>query len=235
MKQSIYSIFYNKLPVKKEFLFPINKKRMITFLNPYYMEILKEYSWLYTQFGYICSDGMIPILLNKITGNPKSSRISFDMTSIGKTVLQYAEDNQMSIYFIGAKELEIKHFIDIIKKEYPQLNIIGFHHGYFSNNEDKIVEQIIDLKPDIVVVGMGAPKQDLFAIHLQQHGFNGTIYTCGGFIHQTCQKINYYPHWINKLNLRTFYRLLHEPYVWKRVIKYYPSFIFKYTYFLLSK
>lgn len=235
MKQSIYSIFYDKLPIKAESLLPANTKKKITFLNPYYMEVLKEYSWLYKQFDYICSDGIIPILLNKLTGNPKSNRISFDMTSIGKTVLQYAENNKMSTYFIGAKELEIKHFINIIKKEYPQLNIAGFHHGYLDNNENQIIKQIMDLKPNIVIVGMGAPKQDLFAINLQRNGFNGTIYTCGGFIHQTSQKINYYPRWINKLNLRTFYRLYHEPYVWKRVIKYYPPFILKYTHFLLSK
>lgn len=38
----------------------------------------------------------------------------------------------------------------------------------------------------------------------------GIAFTCGGFLHQTSHKINYYPNWVNKLNLRAFYRLTHE-------------------------
>lgn len=235
MKKTIYSIFYNKLPTNITALLPTNEPKTVTFLNPYYMEIVKRETCLYEKFNYICSDGMIPIFLNKLTGHKKSLRISFDMTSLGKLVLQYAEKHQLGIFFIGAKDVEIKKFVTIIKQEYPHLNIIGSHHGYIADCNDDICLQIISSAPHIVIIGMGAPKQDRFAINLQKCGYQGTIYTCGGFIHQTCQKINYYPRWIDKLNLRTFYRLLHEPYVWKRVIRYYPAFVFKYTHYLLSK
>jgi len=74
----------------------------------------------------------------------------------------------------------------------------------------------LDINPDVVVVGMGALVQDRFAVLLRDLGCRSSIYTCGGFLHQTINRINYYPKWINRLHLRTLYRLIKEPYVWKQ-------------------
>ena len=235
MDYSFYSLFYNKLPNHYYELLPIrNKAKIVTFLNPYYMEAFKLDTSLYSQFDYICSDGMIPILLNNITNKNKSSRISFDMGSVAKDVFNYGITQSLSFYFVGSQEQNIKRFTKIIQQNYPKLSIQGFHHGYI-NDYQMIIKTIIDSKADIVVIGMGAPKQDIFAIKLKESGYKGTIYTCGGFIHQTTKSINYYPKWINKYNLRFIYRIIHEPHVIKRIIKYYPKFIFKYVYFLIFK
>ena len=45
----------------------------------------------------------------------------------------------------------------------------------------------------------------------------GIGFTCGGFLHQTAQRMNYYPDWINKYNLRAFYRLYKEKGLFKRL------------------
>lgn len=229
---SIYSIFYEKLPSHIIDLLPQEKNKLITFLNPYYMELLHKKPDLYRNFDYICSDGMIPIILNKIWNCSKSFRISFDMTSLAKILFTNIETTGESIYFIGSKQEDIEMFIHTVKKCYSQINIVGYHNGYIKNQFKKISDTIISYEPDIVVIGMGAPLQDEFAVYLHNEGFKGTIYTCGGFFHQTTKKINYYPTWINKLNLRTLYRLFKEPYIIKRVLIYYPFFILKYSAFL---
>ena len=232
MNSELYSIFYRKQPSNIKQLLPeANTAKCITFLNPYYLETIQSSNNLYKEFDYICSDGMIPILLQKLTRNNNSKRISFDMTSLAKRVFDESSKYKYSIYFIGAKEHEIKQFINIIQEKYPLLKIIGYHHGYV-NNFDQINKTIINLNPQITIIGMGAPKQDEFALKLKKNGYKGTIYTCGGFIHQTTNNINYYPKWIDKLNLRTISRLIYEPYVWKRVLKYYPPIIIKYFLFL---
>ena len=120
----------------------------------------------------------------------------------------------------------------IIQNSFPFLNIVGYHHGFINGQESLIANEIIDINPDVVVVGMGALVQDRFAVLLRDLGCRSSIYTCGGFLHQTVNRINYYPKWINRLHLRTLYRLIKEPYVWKRVILYYPRFVCKYIYYL---
>jgi N-acetylglucosaminyldiphosphoundecaprenol N-acetyl-beta-D-mannosaminyltransferase len=81
------------------------------------------------------------------------------------------------------------------------------------------------VKPDIVIVGMGAIAQERFLLGLKQAGFSGKGFTCGGFIHQTASnKIDYYPRWVDKLNLRFLYRMLKESYTRQRYAK--AAFLF---------
>lgn len=230
----LYRIFYSKLPLQESELLPeVNKVKYITFLNPFYIEKYPHTEDLYKRFDFICSDGMIPIFLNKFWGKGRSWRCSFDMSGMAGKVFKWLLNNKKSVYFLGTTQEKIERFNLIILKNYPSLNIVGYHHGYIKGKEDDIVEEIKELKPSVVIIGMGAPLQDQFALRLKDAGFMGTVYTCGGFMHQTSDRLQYYPEWINRWNLRTFYRLTRERYVWGRVIKYYPKFIIKYSLFLL--
>ena len=59
--------------------------------------------------------------------------------------------------------------------------------------------------------------QEQFALDLKSRGYNGIVFTCGGFLHQSANDINYYPEWINKYNLRAFYRIVKEKGLWARL------------------
>ena len=72
---------------------------------------------------------------------------------------------------------------------------------------------------------MGTPLQEQFLIDLQKSGWVGKGYTCGGFLHQTANGIQYYPKWINRLGLRAFYRMYDEPQLIKRYFIDYPQAI----------
>lgn len=80
---------------------------------------------------------------------------------------------------------------------------------------------------------MGTPAQDIFLKELNEIGWDGIAFTCGGFIHQVASgKLNYYPEIINKLNLRWLYRIYDEPKLFKRFFCYYPlsMLLFLYDY-----
>lgn len=230
--KNIYSVFYSKLPKNKALLLPEKRSKLVTFLNPYYLEVLKEYSYLYDEFDYICSDGILPVWINRLWCKKNTERISFDMTSLAIDIFENLSISGNGVYFLGSEQEKIDKFVNIIRKSYPKLNIKGWHHGYIKGKSNYMVDTIMTSGADIVIIGMGAPLQDEFAIHLRNNGFNGTIYTCGGFFHQTTERLNYYPEWINRWNLRTFYRLSRERYVWWRVFRYYPRFVINYSLFL---
>jgi len=229
----IYDVFYSKLPNVESELLPKGKAKFITFLNPYSIEKFSDRTELYSRFDYICSDGIFPILLHKIWRIKKSKRISFDMGSLAPVVFQWLVDNDKTVYFLGTTEENLRNFEKVITKNYSTLRIIGSHHGFIKGQEEEVVREIVSLNPCVVVIGMGAPFQDTFAMRLKDSGFQGTAYTCGGFMHQSSERLNYYPKWVNRWNLRTFYRFTREWYTWKRALKY-PRFFIKYSIFLLN-
>ena len=229
MKQSkIYSVFVNKLPNTYKSLLPVGKDLIVTFFNPYSVIINCDNVDLFNRFDYIASDGILPVTIIKIFTGNKYPRISFDMSSFAPVVFNYCIENRISIYFIGSSQENINAFKDVVVKEFSLLRIAGISNGYIDDEKLKIKE-IINSGAGIVIVGMGSPRQDEFAVSLRDNGYKGSVYTCGGFFHQTTKKIQYYPNWVNRLHLRFLFRIYKEPYVLKRLLKYYPKFIFHFS------
>jgi N-acetylglucosaminyldiphosphoundecaprenol N-acetyl-beta-D-mannosaminyltransferase len=228
----IFTLFIKKLPESMETLMP-DRKKMVTYLNPYSMYVSKSNIECLKQFDYISSDGILPLILNRIFGINKSMRLSFDMSSIGKAVFEYCSQHNKSIYFIGSNQDKLDKFISSFKEMYPNILLKGWRDGFFQSiEEENIVTQIINTKPDVVIVGLGTPKQDLFALELKNSGYCGTVYTCGGFIHQAAEKFEYFNGFVDKFHIRWLYRIFKEKYVLKRVVLYYPKFIISYFWFL---
>lgn len=236
-RTAIYQTFYDKLPSSLHDVLPsYSGCKIVTCLNPYYLVMLKPEDYLnYDEFDYICSDGMGPLKMNNIYGLGKSERLSFDMSSMAGPVFNDAIANKKGLYLIGAKEGEIERSVETIRKSFPGLNIIAFHHGYIKGQEETITDEIIASGAQICVIGMGAPMQDEIAVMLKHKGFVGTVYTCGGFIHQTQENIVSFPKWTNKLGLRWLYRLFTQRGMLKRLLQTYPIFVVTYSRFLRKK
>ena len=194
----------------------------------------EDYHW-YKEFDFIASDGMGPIKLNKLFGKPKSVRLSFDLSSMAGPVFRDIISNNESLYVLGAKPGEVDKSVETIKANFEGINIAGFHHGYIKDCKNAIVEEIIASGAKVVIVGMGAPMQDEMCVLLKQAGFIGTVYTCGGFIHQTQENIVSFPEWTNKFGLRWLYRIFTQKGMLTRLITTYPKFVITYIWFLLFK
>jgi exopolysaccharide biosynthesis WecB/TagA/CpsF family protein len=199
--------------------------RLCTFLNPYSYWILRSRrDDILDRFDVIGVDGMLLCAFLRWTGIAHVPRLSFDMTSIARDVFEMAQNSNRRVFLIGANAGEIEVAIRKIKLRYSKLHCAGFHHGYFSEDErSSIFDQIISAGADIVVCGMGAPKQEEFLRSLTESGWAGQGYSCGGFIRQIATgDLEYYPKWIDKLNLRWAYRIWDEPKLLKRYFIQYP-------------
>lgn len=204
----------------KEFL---SKKGMVySFLNPVsYLEV-KPHESLFSQYNGVFADGSILVLAIRILYGKKVIRRSFDMSSLGAELFQYASDNGKSVFIVSSEQENVENAIDRIKERFPQLMISGYRNGFFSDLEeqDNAIDEIIHQNPDFLIVGMGAVKQEEFLLRAKQNGFNGIGFTCGGFITQIAEnRIDYYPSWVNKMNLRFLYRIYKEPHTRKRYLR----------------
>lgn len=197
---------------------------VITFLNPFSYFIARQHQDLFENVDGIMIDGSLLCFLLRVRGH-NVKRVSFDMTSLAPKVFLNASQVKKSIYFLGSTTEEVEDFVEYVQGEYPDIKVVGCRSGYFSNLKEKkeSIISIVELAPDIVVVGMGTPLQEEFLLMLRGAGWRGQGFTCGGFFHQTSARGGkYYPKWIDKLNLRWLYRMWDEPKLLKRYFLYYP-------------
>lgn len=197
------------------------KGKIYTFLNPVsYLVAIKEKA-LFCEFDGIFADGaglvyaILALYFHKVT------RRSFDMVGIAPMLFSFADSEKKSIYFIGAKEDEIEKAVNIFHAYYPNMNIVGYRNGFFYNEAEVDVEikKIVAVQPDFLIVSMGARKQEEMLIKVRKAGFTGVGFTCGGFIRQTSMnKIDYYPAWVDRWNLRFVYRMIKEKHTRSRYI-----------------
>lgn len=201
---------------------------MHTFINPYSYLALRRSPGAIGAIDNVLVDGQLMVTILKFLRVTNLKRVSFDMTSLAKSVFEAAQVSGQSIYFVGSTSEQIESAIENIKRVYPRLKIAGVRNGYFLGeaDEDDEVLRITASGAEVVVVGMGAVKQELFLSKLKNSGWAGTGYTCGGFLHQTASGVKYYPDWMNKLNLRWLYRIYDEPKLIKRYMLEYPVSIF---------
>lgn len=200
-----------------------------TFLNPVsYIDALHNKT-LFQHFDGIFADGGLLVRAIRILYHEEVNRRSFDMTSIAPQLFHFAVENQKSIAIVATKQEMINKTVNLLRKEYPGINISYYRNGYFANEEEMQTEaeKLTKLNPDFLVVGMGMIMQEKFLLKVKQTGYQGIGFTCGGFIHQTAQQngqIDYYPHWVDKYGVRFLYRMCKEPHTRKRYAK--AAFLF---------
>lgn len=201
--------------------------QIFTFLNPVSYLIALDNKIVFNQFDGIFADGSLLVAAIKLLYGEKVTRRSFDMTSLAPQLFQYAEDNKKTIYIVASKQEETEKAIEIFKERYPNLKFAGYRNGYFSNEkeQEKEAANITQLNPDFLIVGMGALMQEKFLLKVKKAGYQGIGFTCGGFIHQTSKnEIDYYPKWIDRMNLRFIYRMYKEKHTRKRYLT--AAFVF---------
>lgn len=145
---------------------------------------------------------------------------------IANNLLEYGDKLNKTIYLFGAKQEVIDSMKVVLLKDYPNLKLVGSSNGYVSDR-DKVFEEIVKLKPDIVLVALGIPYQEkLIYKHLNEFD-KGIFVGVGGSFDVISGIKKRAPKIFIKLNLEWLYRIICEP---KRIKRFYDSnikFIFK--------
>lgn len=149
-------------------------------------------------------------------------------------LLNICEKEGYSLYLLGTKPEIVKKAYENIKKERKKINIVGYHDGYFKGahlgyknheEENKVIEEINRLKPDIIFLGMGYPKQEIWIDSNIDRLDTRLIIGNGGVIDILAGDAKRAPDIFIKLNLEWFYRLITDPSRIKRQLAI-PKFLF---------
>lgn len=178
-------------------------------------------------------DGIGLIYAAKIKNLPLKEKVAGYDLSIN--MLQMANKDGLKLYAIGGKPGVAETAMKNIHEKYPNINIVGCHHGYFKGShlgikgheeEIKVIDEINIAKPDILFVGFGAKKQEQW-IQYNKNKLNVKIIIGnGGTIDGLAGNVKRAPDIFIKLGLEWFYRLIKEP---KRITRQIvlPIFMFK--------
>ena len=200
----------------------MDKGKIYTFLNPVSYLMALDRKDLFGQFDGIFADGSILVAALRLLYGITVKRRSFDMTSMAPELFRFAENNGKMLYIVASKQEQVEKAVEIFKERYPKLKFMGCRNGYFVSEQEMDAEakHITQVNPDFLIVGMGALMQERFLLKVRNAGFQGIGFTCGGFIHQTANnEIEYYPLWIDRMNLRFVYRMYKEKHTRKRYVQ----------------
>ncbi|MFS0674951.1 WecB/TagA/CpsF family glycosyltransferase [Ornithinibacillus sp. 179-J 7C1 HS] len=176
----------------------------------------QHYKKVIQSADYIVPDGAGIVLSSRYIKNPILERIpGFELMV---DLLEYANDNGLSCYFLGARDYINNRLIEVINKRYEHIKIAGNHHGYFEDGEE-IANNASETNPDIVFVALGSPKQEEWIYNYIDKFSKGLFIGVGGSFDILAGELKRAPKsWI-KHNLEWLYRLLKEPFRWKRILK----------------
>ena len=181
----------------------------------------EEFKNVYKNADLILTDGMPLIWISKLKGNPIKEKVSG--SDLFPKVCKLASNKGYSIFLLGAAEGVADKAAEKLKNKYKGLNIAGTYspsYGFEKKNDEieKIVKIINECKPDILAVGLGAPKQEKF-LYKYKDKLNVPIsLAIGASIDFEAGNIERAPRWMQKSGLEWFYRLCKEP---KRMFRRY--------------
>lgn len=143
---------------------------------------------------------------------------------LAEALINICAQEGLSIFFLGAKPGVSQLVEAFFRNKYPSLKILGIQHGYFSEGEQKeVIDQIKKVSPDLVIVGMGAGKQEKFLSSLPFDSYRlgiavgGSLDIWGGIKKRA-------PSWMRKAGFEWLYRLFKEPGRSIRILKTIPFF-----------
>lgn len=144
-----------------------------------------------------------------------------------RKIIELSNEKGYSIYLLGGKPGIPEKAKENLEKLFPNVNIVGVHHGYFSKNEEKeVIEEINELQPNVLFVALGAPRQEKW-IKEHKNELKVDVATGqGGTFDYEAGKIRRAPVWIQKIGMEWFWRLCREPSRIKRQLVL-PVYLFK--------
>jgi N-acetylglucosaminyldiphosphoundecaprenol N-acetyl-beta-D-mannosaminyltransferase len=143
---------------------------------------------------------------------PLDYRVSY--TTLMPELLQDCEAKRRSLFLLGSKPEFATKALENLRHQYPHIQSHG-HHGYFSIEDAQanaaVIEQINQVQPDILLVGMGVPRQEWWAWKYRHHVNAKAILIGGAAIDRLAGGVVDCPKPIADVGLEWVYRLLQEP------------------------
>lgn len=180
---------------------------------------------LINRAALVTADGQGVLLAGRILGTPFPARVTG--IELAEALCRESAARGLSLYFLGAEPGVVDEAAANMRAQYPGVQIVGTHHGYFrKEGPAAVLADIQQTQPDIVLVGMGSPYQEQFIDEeLARLGVPVAI-GVGGSFDVLSGRVERAPEIFIRLRLEWLYRIASDRKRWKRALAL-PRFVLK--------
>ena len=136
---------------------------------------------------------------------------------LAEKILEAANELGKKVAIYGSKKEVLEKAVSKLKEKYPNIQIVKAINGYeLQEKNGKVAEDIASGNPDLVLVALGSPKQEIW---INKHallfprcvmiGIGGSLDIWSGVKKRA-------PEWMRNAHLEWLYRVITEP---KRIIR----------------
>ena len=156
----------------------------------------------------VLPDGIGIVYGARILGTPLRTKIP-GIDFICEVMARLSKENG-SVYLFGAKPGVAEEAAEKLVQKYTGLEICGCSDGYFEDDSD-IIEEINRVKPDLLLVCLGFPKQEIWMYDHKEELDVGLMAGLGGSLDVFAGHVSRAPVSWQKLGLEWLYRLIKQP------------------------
>ncbi|MCH8815622.1 MAG: WecB/TagA/CpsF family glycosyltransferase [Chloroflexi bacterium] len=142
-------------------------------------------------------------------------------------MLEALNEAEASVYLLGGTKAEVSGAQSRIEERFQRLRIVGVRDGYFrthGSENDRVIEAVNEAAPQVLLVGMGFPRQELWiADNLSRLNVNVAVAEGGSFSFIS-GRIGRAPGWVRRIGLEWLYRLGRQPWRLRRQLRL-PQFV----------
>ena len=163
---------------------------------------------IYERADLVTPDGTGIVWAGRLLGAPVRERVS------GIDLLEklFSRGRKLKLFLLGAAPGVAEQAAQKLCERYPHLQVVGTHHGYFRLDENKHILRLINqAQPDILLVGLGMPKQELWMYENRAKLNVSVLMGVGGCFDVWAGRLKRAPTRWQRLGLEWLYRVFQEP------------------------
>jgi N-acetylglucosaminyldiphosphoundecaprenol N-acetyl-beta-D-mannosaminyltransferase len=187
------------------------------------MQTNQDLRQVYASADMVLADGWPVVAASRLLRKPLPERVAG--SDLVPCLFKHTKtDGPLSVYLLGAAEGVADRAAMIISDRWPSVTVVGtyspplgFERDAAENNA--ILARIAAARPDVLVVGLGAPKQDLW-VHRHRDRIQARAALCvGATIDFLAGERNRAPRWVRRIGCEWLYRMMSERRLVKRYVR----------------
>ncbi len=210
------------------------RKALVLHVNAHALNLAYTQRWyrdFLNQADVVFCDGAGVALGARLLGHRIPQRITY--ADWMWRLAEFAENQGFSFFFLGGHPGVAERAAQKLAEHFPRLRVLGVRHGYFdkspaSPENERVLEAINALQPDILLVGFGMPLQERWLMQNWRHLHASVALTGGAVFDYVSGDLRRAPAWMTEHGLEWLGRLLIEPRrLWRRYVLGNPLFLWR--------
>ena len=190
-------------------------------VNPEFLVLAQDNPWFKAVLDgahLALADGVGLVWASYLMGCPLRARLPG--VDVVRRLARLASQKGYRLFLLGAAQGVAESTAQVLAREYPGLIIAGTWAGSPAAEEEAdIVQRIQEAKPQVLFVAYGAPQQDLWIRRNLPHLPGVLAMGVGGSFDYISGMVPRAPAWMRRWGLEWLYRLMKEPWRWRRMLR----------------